>query len=146
MVGVFQCLLARNLGIFDKDKVSVGWPFRELVGSLMRLSTRTRPDISNAVRAVARYCAAPTFVHWRISLGIVGYLSRTSSLGTALQRGTVTRLSMHVLADADNPSKAAGRRAVSGGLVMCGGVCVSWFSRTHRCVTFSTTEARVRGT
>ena len=38
-------------------------------------------------------------------------------------------------------SKAADRRSVSGGLVMCGGACVSWFSRTQKCVTLSTTEA-----
>ena len=31
--------------------------------------------------------------------------------------------------------------SVSGGLVMSGGACVSWFSRTHKHVTLSTTEA-----
>ena len=31
------------------------WPFREAVGSLVWLSTMTRPKISNAVRAVARH-------------------------------------------------------------------------------------------
>ena len=30
-----------------------GWPCRELVDSLMWLSTQTRPDISNPVRVVA---------------------------------------------------------------------------------------------
>ena len=38
-------------------------------------------------------------------------------------------------------SKAADRRSVSGGLVMCGGACVSWFSRTQKCVKLPTTEA-----
>ena len=41
----------------------------------------------------------------------------------------------------DHASKAADRRSVSGGLVMCGGACVSWFSRTQKCVTLCTTEA-----
>ena len=48
---------------------------------------------------------------------------------------------MEVFADADYASKAADRRSVSGGLVMCGGGCISWFSRTQKCVTLSTTEA-----
>ena len=40
------------------------WPFREAVGSLMWLSTITRPtDISNAVRAVARHSHNPTDRH-----------------------------------------------------------------------------------
>ncbi|CAB1097724.1 unnamed protein product [Ectocarpus sp. CCAP 1310/34] len=50
-------------------------------------------------------------------------------------------LSMEVFADEDSASKAADRRSVSGGLVMCGGGCIPWFSRTQKCVTLSTTEA-----
>ena len=48
---------------------------------------------------------------------------------------------MQVFADADYASQAADRRSVSGGLVMGGGACVSWFSRTQKCVTLLTTEA-----
>ena len=59
-----------KLAKFDKDEAPGNWPFRELVGSLMRLSTQTRPDISNAIRAVARYCASPKLVHWRAALGM----------------------------------------------------------------------------
>ena len=39
-----------KLAKFDKDDPPGNWPFRELVGSIMWLSTQTRPDISNAVR------------------------------------------------------------------------------------------------
>ena len=48
---------------FDEDEMIENWPFHELVGSLMWLSVSTRPDISNAVRAVARYCTAPGAIH-----------------------------------------------------------------------------------
>ena len=48
---------------FDKNEETESWPFRELVGSLMWLAISTRPDISNAVRSVARYCSAPKAVH-----------------------------------------------------------------------------------
>ena len=34
-------------------------PFREVVGSLMWIANQTRPDISNAVRAVARHFHEP---------------------------------------------------------------------------------------
>ena len=49
--------------------------------------------------------------------------------------------SLQVFADADYASVAADRRSVAGGLVMCRGGCVSWFSRTQKCVTLSTAEA-----
>ena len=41
---------------FNEDEMVENGPFRELVGSLMWLSISTRPDIANAVRAVA--CSA----------------------------------------------------------------------------------------
>ncbi|CAB1103333.1 unnamed protein product [Ectocarpus sp. CCAP 1310/34] len=106
----------------------------------MWLATQTRPDIANAVRA-ARYCASPKMVHWKAALGILGYVRRTSWMGITFERGVVTGMSMQVFVDADYASKAADRRSVSGGLVMCGGGCVTWFSRTQKCVTLSTTEA-----
>ena len=64
-----------------------------------------------------------------------------SSFWVAFQRGTAGGLSLQVFADANYASKAPDRRSVSGGLVMCTGACVSWFSRTQKCVTLSTTEA-----
>ncbi|CAM9497748.1 unnamed protein product [Laminaria digitata] len=50
-------------------------------------------------------------------------------------------LLMQVFADADYASKATDRRSVSGGLIMYGGACVFWYSRTQKCVTLSTSEA-----
>ena len=44
-------------------------------------------------------------------------------------------------ADADYASKATDRRSVSGGVVMCAGGPVSWYSKTQKCVTLSTTQA-----
>ena len=131
-----------KLAKFDKDEAPGNWPFRELVGSLiMWLSTQSRPDISNAVRAVTRYCASPRLVHWRAALGILGYVKRTNSFGITFQKGTSAGLNLQVFADADYASVAADRRSVSGRLLMCGGGCVSWFSRTKKCVTLSTTKA-----
>ena len=108
-------------------------------------SPQTRPDISSAVRAVATYLAAPKLIHWKTALVLLGCVRRMSSFGITLQRGTVGGLSLQVYADADYASKAADRRSVSAGLVMCGDACVSWFSRIQKCVTLSTTADRVRG-
>ncbi|CAB1116924.1 unnamed protein product [Ectocarpus sp. CCAP 1310/34] len=74
-------------------------------------------------------------------MDILGYARRTSHFGLSFQRVTVKGLSLQGYADADFASKAADRRSVSGGIVTCGGGAVSWFSRTQKCVTLSTTEA-----
>ena len=43
--------------------------------------------------------------------------------------------------DADYTSKATDRRSVSGGVVMWAWGRVSWYSKTQKCVTLSTTQA-----
>ena len=107
----------------------------------MWLPISTRPDIANAVRAVARYCAAPRAIHWKAALGILEYINGTSEYGITFQRGTLSGISLEVFADADYASKATDRRSVSGGLIMCGGASVCRFSRTQNFVTLLTSEA-----
>ena len=63
---------------FEEDERVENWPFRELVGSLMSLSISMRPDISSAVRAVARYCTVTRAVYWKAALGILEYTNGTS--------------------------------------------------------------------
>ena len=43
--------------------------------------------------------------------------------------------------DSDFASRYTNRRSVSGGVVMCAEACVSFFSRTQKSVTLSSTEA-----
>ncbi|CAB1119976.1 unnamed protein product [Ectocarpus sp. CCAP 1310/34] len=126
---------------FDACEPDVEEPFRSLVGHLMWLANQTRPDILNAVRAVARYSYAPKSVHWKAALHIVMYIRCTSAYGITFQRGTAGGVSLEVYVDSDYASKATDRRSVSGGVVMCAGSCVSFFSRTQKSVTLSSTEA-----
>ena len=83
---------------FGKDEPHGVWPFRELVGSLMWLANQTRPDISNAVRAVARFAHAMKHKHWKAARRILEYLTVTSDYGATFQRGT--SLELLVYADA----------------------------------------------
>ena len=67
--------------------------------------------------------------------------ARYSDFGITFQRGTCAGNSLEVFAVADYASKATDRRSISGGVIMCGGECECWFSRTQKCViTLSTAE------
>ena len=72
-------------------------------------------------------------VHWKATLGILGYAVTTSSFGITFQRGAVGGFHLVSFADGDYASKATDRRLVSGD--------VSWYSKTQKCVTLSTTQA-----
>ena len=65
----------------------------------MWLSISTRPDISNAVRAVARYCTAQRAIHWKAALGILEYINGTSEYGITFQTGTLSSISLKVFAE-----------------------------------------------
>ena len=125
---------------FDPDEPNVKEPFRSLVGHLMWVANNTRPDIYNAVRAVARYSNAPKWVHWTTALHILMYVRGTSGYGITFQRGCGVKLGLYV--DSDFASNPADRRSVSGALVMCAGACVAYLTQTQGTVAFSSSEAK----
>ena len=65
--------LGANLGPMQSDEPGGDWPVREAVGNLMCLSTMTRPDITNAILAVARYAHEPTERLWQAIMTILSY-------------------------------------------------------------------------
>ena len=56
-------------------------PYREAVGSLIYLATKTRPDLSHAVQQVAQFCENPGLTHWHAAKRIFAYLRGTENFG-----------------------------------------------------------------
>ena len=101
---------------------------------------------ANAVRAVARVSHDHKEVHVKAARKVIEHLSATAHLGLVFRTDSKLEdvqleydLDMYV--NADYAHKTDDRRPVSGVAVCCGGTLVSWFSRTQKCVTLSTTEA-----
>lgn len=63
--------------------------YQSAVGSLLYLSTRTRPDISFAVGNVARFCSKPTKDHWTAVKRIFAISPWNPSAWSALHKSTV---------------------------------------------------------
>ena len=55
--------------------------YQSAIGSLLYLSTRTRPDIAYAVSNVARFCSRTTMEHWKSIKHIMRYLNGTQNYG-----------------------------------------------------------------
>ena len=130
-----------RLDEFDLEEAEIEEPFRSLMGHLMWLANQTRPDILNAVQAVAKYSHSPKLVHWKAALHILQHIRLTSGHGITFQRGMGSGVDLELYVDSDFASRGTNQRSVSGGVVMCAGACVSFFCRTQKSVTFSSTEA-----
>ena len=128
-----------ELGPREEGDPKGDWPYREAVGSLMWLLTMTRPDISNAVRAVAHHSHNPTDRRWKSVLKTMSYLHGTKGMCLPFVRGS--GLDLTAYSDADYADKPNDRRSVSGTVITLGVAAVSWVSSTQRCVTLSTAEA-----
>ena len=98
---------------FNADETDVEEPLRSLVGHLMWLANQTRPDILNAVRAVARYSHSPKRLHWQAAMHVLMYVRFTSSLGITFQRGMVGGDRMEFLSIRTSPA-----RQPTGGLFL----------------------------
>jgi hypothetical protein len=111
--------------------------YSQLIGSLMYLSVCTRPDISQAVGALARYMANPTVTHWQAAKGLLRYVSGTSSYGITFDG----ELKLDAYCDADYAGDLDSRRSTTGYVFILGGGAISWSSRLQPTVAASTTEA-----
>ena len=125
---------------FDADEPDVEEPFRSLVGHLMWLANQTRPDILNAVRAVARYSHAPKRLHWQAAMHVLVHVRFTSSFGITFQRGIVRRGRMEFFVDSNFASKATNRRSVFGAVVTFADAYVMYLCRTQKSVALSSME------
>ena len=125
----------------------VGWvtsrPLLEAVGSLIYLSTCTRPDITFVVSKLSQHFAEPTVEHWNTLKQVFRYLKGTTEQGLCFRRNDTEKLGLRVYSDADWASDPADRRSTSGYCVSLNeeSSLISWKTRKQPTVALSTCEA-----
>ena len=118
---------------------SVNPSYAEIVGSLMYLAVCTRPDIAQAVGALARYMAKPTEEHYKAAKHVLAYLSGTSDYG--LMFGVCDKPELQGYCDSNYAGELDSRRSTTGYVFTLNGGVITWSSRLQPTVAASTTEA-----
>ena len=113
--------------------------YQSAIGSLLYLSTKTRPDIAFAVNKLARFCSKPTDVHWLAVKRIMRYLKGTSAHGLLYSRNNSSECVG--FSDADWAGDVNDRKSTTGYTFQIGGASVSWNSSKQSCVALSTAES-----
>ena len=122
----------------ESDIVDPGL-YQSAVGSLLYLSTRTRPDIAFAVSNVAKFCSKPTKQHWTAVKRIFRYLRSTPKYGLLYVGHDLNECVGY--SDADWAGDVNDYKSTSGYVFQLGGTAVSWKSRKQSSVALSTAEA-----
>ncbi len=119
--------------LFNKEE------YQSAVGSLLYLSSATRPDITFAVNNVAKFSANPTKEHWTAVKRIFRYLRGTVNYGLLYtENGSPDCVGF---SDADWAGDLNDRKSTSGYTFLMNGAAVSWRSKKQTCVALSTAEA-----
>jgi len=118
--------------------------YQKIVGQLQYLGATTRPDITQAASALARYNSCPSKMHWNAIRGTLKYLNGTKEL-TLEYRGTEECIQEHIqitaFSDADYANNKETRRSRTGYAIITMGALVAWQSKLQPTIATSTTEA-----
>lgn len=112
--------------------------YQELLGCLLFLSTRTRPDICAAVGILSRFAASPKTIHYVHLKRVLRYLRGTVDFGLLLSRTSGDLVSY---CDADWAGDRTDRKSTTGIVLMHGLTPVLWRTVKQTSVALSTTEA-----
>lgn len=112
--------------------------FKELVGSLLYLTTCSRPDIAHAV-SIASRTAQPTQAHWVALKRVLRYLKGTRDLGIRFRWENPNELIGY--SDADYANEVETRKSTTGYCIFFGGGPINWRCQRQPIITLSTTEA-----
>eukprot|EP00798_Chlamydomonas_sp_ICE-L_P007506 gene7506-biopygen17300 len=110
-----------------------------LVGSLIYLSTCTRPDIAYAVSCLSRFSAVPTRAHWKAAKRLLLYLKLHKDWGLCYSHTHLFDLT--VFSDASFGEDKVTRRSQTGISILVGGTLVHWISKRQVTPAVSTAES-----
>jgi len=112
--------------------------YRSFVGSLMYLSTGSRPDLAFAVQFLSKSLDCPTEQSFAVGKRLVEYLSATRNK-TLVLRDSEKKLTAY--SDSDWAACKKTRKSISGGCIFAGKSLIYWRSKQQDTVSLSSCEA-----
>jgi len=123
----------------EESKEDFTYKYRAAVGSLLYLTTCSRPDIVMAVSNVSKFMDGANVYHWQAVKRIFRYLNGTRSRGLIYRK--TGNVQVNVFSDSSFCTCADTSRSRGGFIASISGCAVAWSSRLHDVVSLSTAEA-----
>ncbi|XP_072377816.1 uncharacterized protein [Diabrotica undecimpunctata] len=109
-------------------------PYRKLIGSLMYISTTSRPDIMFAVSYLSRVLDKPSQQTWKAGKRVLRYLKETQNFSLTYKKKP---WELVCYSDSDWASNKIDRKSITGCIVFYCGNPVSWLSQKQNCCSFN---------
>lgn len=138
-----NCRLSSNTGATIDQRF-----YQSCIGTLLYLSTWTRPDIAFTVSELAKYVSNPGVEHHAALMHLIGYLKGTQDAKITYgrdPRGDVyfSADELGGFVDASFAGDRDTRRSKTGFVLMFNGGPVSWKSKDQSIVALSTTDSEI---
>lgn len=135
--------LDKNLDQASSNDIS---RYQQQIGSLIYLTTFTRPDLAFPINYLARFMSNPSSEHFKALDVVWSYLVKTKDLGIIIsgQSCSNTPLNSSNLigyVDADWGGDLVTRRSTTGYVYLVNKVPISWFSKLQKTPAISSCEA-----
>ena len=126
-------------------------PYQVLVGTLLYLSTTTRPDLCQAASQLSRFMADPKNSHWEAAKNVLKYLKETVNYGLCLGNRIdvlqkeldqdIDTFTLSGYSDADYATDKVTRKSRTRYVFVLSGSLISRQSKLQATVSTSTAEA-----
>lgn len=106
--------------------------YRNIIGALLYIANRTRPDISFPVNYLSRYQNCYNNTHFKYTLRVLKYMYSTRNIKLIFDWTFTSTIDVYV--DADWASDTVDRKSTTGILIRVFGNVVLWRSKTKSCI------------
>jgi hypothetical protein len=135
--------LVTKLSTESREENEPRFPYREAVGSLLHLSTKTRPDLAYAVNVESRTLENPDKTAVQNMKRTHKYLQRTQDLKIKYASTKGETIKLEAFSDADYAGDTKDKKSTTGYVIFMAGGLITWCSRKQEIVALSTTEADI---
>ncbi|KYN11440.1 Copia protein [Trachymyrmex cornetzi] len=132
--------MEQNLSLQPAQSASTCLNYRNLIGTLLYISTSTRLDVSYSVNNLSRFQNCYDESHYKYALRILKYLYQTRNL-KLIYRKNLDADVIDTFVDADWAGDKVDRKSTTGYIIRNFGNVIYWKSRKQGSVTKSSTAA-----